>query len=365
MGAARRPLVGSLVLATLLVGSIAPLAAAAAPRPITFDVFIGDYCVTGRAKNDSFLKVIVRDADGRLKIREAVDADSAGYWESCVMFGAAPIVPGDKISVTVFGTGQKRDFTVPTLTVKTNRGTNVVSGKAPADTNVELEAFDFRFDLWGEAYDSVHVIPATGGSYSYDFDTDGVDIKGGAHIVARWRNGSDTVSVGRFQYAPFITFQLGASQVGGAGGANGLVKIKLSANKGSSVFAVANGVGSYVDSSFLTDFATSDGEPYKVKGGEWLNAPALGAASSWRIPQIDAAADLAADKVRGDCFANGRFMVLVQGPAAYGLGFGEADSNGDFEVDLGDQVDIKKGYRVAVLCYSPEGDEIVSEGVAQ
>ncbi len=366
LGTLRRPILGSLVLATLLVGTLAG-SAAAAPRPISFDVFIGDYCVAGRAKNDSFLKVIVRDADGRLKIREAVEADPQGYWQSCVTFGGAPIVPGDKINVTVFGTGQKRAFTVPTITAKVHRGTNVVSGRAPAGSDVQVEAFDFRFDLWGEQYDVVRDLHSSStGTYAYDFDKSGVDIKGGARVVIRWRQGSDTVSVGRFQFAPFLTFSLGSSQIAGASSANGLMKVRLSANKGSAAIAAAHGVGSYADTSWYADFAKADGEPYKVKGGEWLSAPALGAASSWRIPAINAATDLAADKIKGKCFANGRFVAIAEGGAGnFGLGFGTATANGSFELGLGDQIDIKKGYRIAVLCYSPEGDEVVSEGTAR
>ena len=360
LGAIRRPLAGGLVLATLLVGSLATTAAAA-PRPITFEIFIGDSCVSGRAKSNSFLKVIITDRSGIQKGRGAVETDTDGYWSACMQQGVRPMAPGDKVAVTDFETGQKRAFTVPTLTGKVDRGTNVVSGKAPTGTTVEVEAFDFRFDLWGEQYDSVQHVVSNSGSYSYDFDKAGVDIKGGASVVIRWRTGADVVMVGRFQIAPFVVMSLGQSDFAGASGPNKLAQLTLSRNGG--VVARGNGVGAYGDSSFYGDFADGDGERYFLRGGESFSAPVLGAVSSWRVPQIAGSANLADDTVSGRCFSNGRFVTLAEGPngSGYGLGFGTAKADGTFSVDLTDQVDIRKGFRVGIVCYSAEGDEISQE----
>ena len=359
----RRVIATSLVLASLAVGLFAG-AASAAPRPISFEVFIGDSCVFGRAKDNSFLKVIIRDSRGVQKGREAVEADPDGFWQSCTFF-FQPIRPGDTIKVTVFGTGQTRTLTVPVLTGKVDRGSNVVSGKAPLGSNVEIEAFDFRWDLWGEAYDEVRSVIATDGTFAYDFDDAGVNIRGGASVVVRWRNGSDTIQVGRFQYAPFISLALGGSEVVGSSGPNRHIRITLSEPVGTRV-AVANGVGSYADTVFFSEFATTDGEPYRVNGGEWLNAPALGAQSSWRIPQINGSANLTTETVTGKCFDNGRYLTLVEDPNGFesGFTFGEAAGDGTFTADLADQVNIRRGFRVAILCYSPEGDEIVQEFIA-
>jgi hypothetical protein len=265
------------------------------------------------------------------------------------------------VAVSDFETGQKRAITVPTLTGKVDRGTNVVSGKAPTGTTVEIEAFDFRFDLWGEQYDSVQHVVSNNGSYAYDFDNAGVDIKGGASVVIRWRNGSDTVSVGRFQIAPFVVLALGQSDFAGASGPNKLAQLSLYRN--GAVVARGNGVGAYGDSSFYGDFVDSDGERYFIKGGERFSAPVLGAASTWRVPQIAGSANLAADTVSGRCFANGRFVTLAEGAngAGYGFGFGSAKADGSFTVDLTDQVDVRKGFRIGILCYSAEGDEVSQE----
>jgi hypothetical protein len=359
-----RPLSAALLLATVLGGSLVSTAAAA-PRPITFEVFIGDHCVFGRAKSDAFLKVIIRDSLGRQKGREAVEADPDGFWVSCVFGGARAITPGDTINVEVFDTGQVRNFTVPLLTGRVDRGANLVSGRAPAGTTVELEAFDFRFDLWGEAYDVIEHVVAAGGNYAYDFDTQNIDIEGGASVVVRWRNGSDTVMAGRFQIAPFVVMALNTSDVAGAVGPNRDIRVALS--RGGTRVGTAHGVGLYSDTTFYSEFADADGEPYIVTGGEMLSAPALGAFSSWRVPPINTRTDVAADKVAGTCFANGRFVVLAENPAGFefGFDFGTAAANGNFEVDLTSQVNVRKGYRVAVLCYSPEGDEVTHESLAR
>jgi hypothetical protein len=354
----------ALVLGGMLSGLFAGVAAAA-KQPITFQIFIGDSCVSGTAKPNSFLKVIITDRSGIQKGRGAVETDPEGNWSACLQQGIRPMAPGDKVAVTDFETGQKRSFKVPTLTGRVDRGSNVVSGKAPTGTTVELEAFDFRFDLWGEQYDAVREVVASGGSYSYDFDNAGVDIKGGASVVIRWRSGADVVMVGRFQIAPYVVLTLGQSDFAGASGPNKLAQLTLTGGGG--VVARGNGVGSYGDTTFYGDFADDDGERYFVKGGEQLSAPMLGAAASWRVPQIAGRADVATDVVSGRCFANGRFVTLAQGPGGlgYGLGFGTARADGSFSVDLTDQVDIAKGFRVGVLCYSAEGDEISQEFVTR
>src|SRR3712207_6080957 len=129
----------------MLAGSFAG-AASAATNPIKFEIFIGDSCVYGKAKPNSFLKVIITDRSGVQKGRGAVESDPDGNWSACMQQGVRPMAPGDKVAVSDFETGHKRSFTVPTLTGRVDRCTNVVSGKAPTGTTVEVEAFDFRLD---------------------------------------------------------------------------------------------------------------------------------------------------------------------------------------------------------------------------
>jgi hypothetical protein len=362
--AAFKPVAAALVLGGILAGSFAG-AASAAQRPITLEIFIGDSCVYGKGKPSSFFKVIITDRSGVEKGRGAVESDPDGNWSACMQQGVRPMAPGDKIAVTDFETGQKRSLTVPTLTGRVDRGTNVVSGKAPTGSTVEVEAFDFRFDLWGEQYDSIQHVVAANGNYLYDFDNAGVNIRGGASVVIRWRSGGDVVMVGRFQIAPFVVMRLGESDFAGASGPNRLAELKLT--RSGAVVARGNGVGAYGDSSFYGDFADADGERYFVNGGEQFSAPVLGAVSSWRVPQIAGRSDLAADTVSGRCFASGRFVTLAQGSGGlgYGLGFGTANADGTFTVDLTDQVDITKGFRIGILCYSAEGDEVSQEFVTR
>jgi hypothetical protein len=349
----------------LLLALFASSAVSAAPRPITFDVFIGDYCVSGRAPNNSFLKLVIRDKQGNLKGRGSVDADPQGYWQACLGPENGGILPGDSINARVFDSSNSRTFTVPLLTGKIDRGTNVVSGRAPAGSRVQIEAYDFRWDLWGESYDLVRDVTAAGGTYAHDFDTDGIDVRGGASVAIRWSNAGDTVHVGRFQIAPYISLQIGRHDMYGASTANGLVRVTL--KSGSTKVATASGVGSYGDTSFIADWADADGEPYTLRGGEILSAPALGGHTSWRVPQINPVANLAADTVSGTCFPNGRVMALAQDPSGFGYGLdkGEAGANGKFTINLAAQVNIRKGFRLAVLCYAPDGDEVVQEATAR
>ena len=347
--------------AGLLLALVTSTAALAAPRPITFDIFIGDLCVSGLAKSNSYLKVLIRDKSGDLKGRGAVETDQDGNWSACMGQGTRPMQPGDKVDVTDFETKQHRAFIVPLLTGVIDRGTNVVSGKAPTGSNIEVEAFDFRFDLWGEQYDSVQHVTALDGRFAYDFDNAGIDIMGGSRIVVRWTNGDDTVRTGRFQIAPYIVLALKHPDFAGGVGPNKAINITL--RNGTTTVATGNAVGAYGDTTFYGDFADSDGETYRLVGGEMLDAPALGAQSSWRVPRINGRVDKANDSVSGSCFANGRYVVLAsaRGVPEQGFGFGTAAADGSFTLNLADQVDITRNFHIGILCYAPEGDELSQE----
>ena len=344
------------VLGTLLCGLLAT-GVSAAPRPLTFDISIGDYCVYGQAKSNAFLRVIVTDPAGSIVGRDATTADSSGAWYFCIYQGS--FAPGYTINAKVFSTGQVRNFVVPKLTLAVNRGTDVVSGKAPANSELQLEVYDNRWDFWGESYDDVEALSAdAGGNYSFDFGNNGIDILGGALAFADWYNADQTVHVRRVGYAPIIALSVGRSEFAGASRPNGLLHVTLSQPQGTKV-AAGNAIGSYQATDLNGQFADSDGEPYIVQGGEWLSAPALGSGSHWRVPMVDGDANVANDTVSGTCFPNGRYGVVVFGSGfEFGVVLGNAAGNGDFVADLSDQMNVRRGDSVLIGCWTASGDEV-------
>ena len=73
------------VTAMLLVAMMGTLAAVPteAARGITFNVYLGSYCVDGRAANNAGVSVIWKDSDGDLKQSGFKRANKKGYWEYC------------------------------------------------------------------------------------------------------------------------------------------------------------------------------------------------------------------------------------------------------------------------------------------
>ena len=174
--------------AALTIGAVSVVSLAtpalAGPRPLTLDVGVGDYCVSGQAKSNAFVKVVIRDSIGNTKGRSAATVDPYGAWQACVDYYADPIEAGDTINLLVFTTGQKLSYTVPRITLDVNRVTDVVSGKAPAGTKLTIEAADSSGPLYGhDPYDVTKHAKANGaGVYSHDFGADGIDLIGGAFL---------------------------------------------------------------------------------------------------------------------------------------------------------------------------------------
>ena len=197
----RGRLVAAAAAALLLVGSLASGASAA--RPIQINLFLGSECVLGSAKPVSVIKVVIRDPDGVLRAKRAAVSDEAGFWEAC---GTNLVTPGDSIKVAVMETGQTRTVKVPLLTVRANRGTNVVSGKAPSTGSLSLNVFDGRFGL--SDYDITRHPAVTGGSYSFDLDSLGLNLLGGARYELEWESGDGHVHAVRRGSVPFVQLRL-------------------------------------------------------------------------------------------------------------------------------------------------------------
>ena len=232
-----------------------------------------------------------------------------------------------------------------------------------AGSPVAIEAYDSRWDFWGESYDDVQYLTADGGgNYSFDFGNDGVNIVGGASVIAAWATPDNNVQLFRVAFAPFLAMAIGRSDFVGAIKPNGLVNVRLSLPQRGPV-AVGHGVGSYSRTDFQATFADRDGNPYQLAGGEWLSAPALG--DHWQVPDVNGHANVAADSVSGTCFANHHYAVIVFGSSfEFGFALGDADSSGHFTVDLSDQLNIKKGDEVIIGCWTAAGDEVDQDFLA-
>ena len=344
--------VAAATVALLLVGTLAS-GASAAPRPIELDLFLGSDCVFGSAKPDSVVKVVIRDSDGVQRAKRATVSDDGGFWAAC---GTNLVTPGDEIKVAVFETGQTKIVTVPLLTVNANRGTNVVSGKAPSTGSLTLNAFEGRFD-GGDNFDISQNLAVSAGSYSLDFDNLGINLRGGAFYELQWTSADGLVRATRRGNVPFVQLSLGDLTFRGSTTPNGFLKLTLT---NPAKVAVGKGIGDMQDGFVDGRFTDTNGSMYRLKGGEHLSAPALLAQSSYDIPAINGTVNLSSDVISGKCFPNGMFLVFAFSLTVDQAGgaFGSAASNGSVSVDFSPFFDVKRGDQVQIICYSPGGDEI-------
>ena len=368
MGRARarnwvRRLTAGAVASGLLLTVWAP-GAAAAPRPLSVDVNIGDSCVSGEAKKNAFVKVVVRDAAGNIKLREVADTGPYGEWGVCGY--ADTIRTGDKVKVVVFETGQSRKFTVPQLTIDANRVSEIVSGKAPAGSVIMVAVSSVGASYVGlPEYDVTEsVVAGAGGTYSYDFSADGIDLIGGATAAATWKSAGGAVQVHRLTSVPGLMVTIGQAQFSGSFKPN--AHLGITVTHGASQVATGDAIGdSYYGGQVYGQFVDADAEPYAIATGDWINAPALGSDGTFQVPQIDGSANLSTERVSGTCFASGLYVVAVAGPDYYefGLTFGTAAANGTFTADLSDQLNIRKNFTVQIGCYTANADLVLESFV--
>jgi hypothetical protein len=351
------------IAAALLLTAWAP-GALAAPRPLSVNLSIGDSCVTGLARKNSFVKVVVRDPSGFVKLRQAADTGSYGEWQACGF--SYPIVTGDTIKATVFETGQSRSFVVPKLTIDTDRVSEVVSGKAPAGSHLTLEVSTSGASVVGlPDYDETRSLVGAGnGTYSYDFSTDYIDLIGGALATVTWQSAGGNVQVQRQTYVAGLSVTLGEAQFSGAFKPNAHLGIVVKHN-GTQVATGDAVADPFYGGEISGHFVDSDTEPYAIQAGDRINAPGLGADGTFIVPDINGQANLATDHVSGTCFANGRWVVVVTDPDLFqfGFDFGTAGANGKFNSDLSGQLNIKKGFTVQIGCYTANVDSVVESFV--
>ncbi len=350
-----RQLGAAAAVACLLVGSLAS-GVSAAPRPIELDLFLGSDCVLGYARPNSVIKVVIRDSGGVLRAKRAAVSDEIGFWEAC---GTNLVTPGDSIKVAVFETGQKKTVTVPLLTVHANRGTNVVSGKAPSTGSLTLEAFEGRFEP-SDNFELSRHLTVSSGSYSFDFDSVGINLYGGAFYELDWESGDGHVRATRRGDVPFVELILHESRFFGATRPGGLLKVTLT---DPAQVAVGRGIGDMQDGFVDGRFTDANGSMYRLKGGEHLSAPALLAQSSYDIPAINGNVNLSSDVISGDCFPNGRFVVFAISFTTFDGAevLGVASANGSVSVDFSSFFNVRSGDLVEIICYSAGGDEVVHE----
>lgn len=129
---------GVLVLSLLMaiLGAMVPGSAFAAVEPaVKFHLDVDGCWLSGEAPPNKAFNIQILRSDGVSKGTYAAASSSNGSWglDDCIDEGFAP---GDKIKTLNLGGGNDRTFTVPNITVNTDRVKNRIWGKVPAGADI-------------------------------------------------------------------------------------------------------------------------------------------------------------------------------------------------------------------------------------
>jgi hypothetical protein len=341
----RRGVATIALIATLLTPAIP---ADAAPA-FSWHSLLRGSCGGGIAPAAANLTVILRSAKGKELDRTSTIANAdTGAYGVCFMRGE--IAPGR--TLTIKSGPASRTITVPRVTLRVDRVTDVISGQAPAGMDIAIGYRDIATD--GEfPYPGLPRKADAQGRFRLDY-TSRADIRGGDTVnVVATTAGDDTFTL-ELAVAGMILRPRGGASADVTGAADATVTLRLR-TAGGTLLASA--------SRFLRAGVT--GRLTLRKNGSAV-APAAGQVvtgtfatdARMRIPSLTITADSGIEAVSGTCFANQELLArnVTQGSSSYGT----ADGSGTFlvllEQDPGDQV--------AVDCHDRHGDVIVIRGTS-
>ena len=364
----RRRLIARFMLLMGVAACVALPAPAFAGGPSPYQVYVQlqDYCVVGVGPVSSTITLRHRTSTGVLKGKVILATDSSGEFEACFW---ELIEVGDQIAMT--NGSVARTVTAPNLTMNlTNtRVADVVAGKGPANSQVQLEVFSCQ-DYSCDSVAGGAVATASTGAYTRDF-TSAYDIRGRDSILLEWSNSfGDTFAL--LRVTPFIYGRFGSANVSGRGHPEKSVTVQL-------LKANGNVRGKFTDTGetyggFIDGFLRSgSGSAVPAAVGNSIKASF---STDAVLPVINSllAGNADTNVVTGKCFPNQYFYVYAEEPGQYDRAVpwsdhvGTTNGTGNFTVDF-DTVgaagfDLTFGDLLFVECRTNKGDELASFGEA-
>lgn len=345
----RRPrsfLAVAVTLALAVAGLVlAPVASAAATFTFTMD--INSSCLSGTGPASTAHTISLLSADGDVLARDWATSDAYGSWYAC--FDRA-VAPGDKVKA--WTGGGSRTVTVPNLTARTNRVTDVVNGRAPAGAALNIYVYHYAA-LGGSSTSYVWGVFANGsGDYSFDF-TPLVNAKGGDYGYTRYVRGSDTFDV-NFDF-PYMEITRGSPEVSGAVnyGQSATLTLKLSTNAVRGTALVVGDDGN----SFYGAFTSAGGSSVRVRKTDKVTG-GFASDANITIPDITVSAVASTDIVSGQCMANASYQLYVRKDnySDSDTRYGTTNASGQFSVDVTSTVNLVAHDWMELTCRYPSGD---------
>jgi hypothetical protein len=341
--------------ATLMATLAMPLAAHAAV-PFTFDLAIGDSCIQGTGPASSTIELTLMDANNNVIDTDTVQSDSSGDWwqSNCFWYD---VHGSDKIMAE--SGPDSRTLQIPVITTVINRVTDVVSGRGPANSTIDLMTrICHTYNCPSGPSATVNV--ASNGTYSKDY-TSLANLKGRDTVQAQWISPSNDHIRGISRATPFLLIVLGDNRVRGDGKPNSHLTVKLK-TAGGTLLSTAEDFLSARSTSINADFMNSSDQPVYPRPGNKVTAD-FASDASFTLPSITLTHD--ADSVSGHCSANSWVYVYVEnGAPSYDWteGYATSNSNGNFSIALADMSQptfvIGANDRWEVDCQNKKGDMV-------
>jgi hypothetical protein len=328
--------------------SLVPGTPALAGSPgVSLQLQIGGCRLSAETSNipDNTLTVVHRAANGSLKATHTLDVSIGGFVIDCP---GPRFRSGDKITLrTGAAKTRLRTFTVPDLTIKTDRGFDKVTGTTTGVTSV-----DVRFELCGvagfgcTAFTEAEV-PVNPTTHRWSV-TSTEDLRGGSEVMVIWEKGSDRVL--RLQRIAQVIVSPGSAIVVGTGRADGRAEA-VTLRRGDRL-VLANPVTN-ANAGFRTKLKRN-GAPVPVRKGDIITSSVAGDAT-FVVPTT--ALEVTGDGVAGKCRRGQRLTVLLKSPEG-NVVFGhllQADATGDWSLTTA----LPAGGSVESWCATSAGDAIV------
>jgi hypothetical protein len=347
---------GPLALAILLTTLVVPSAASAATAPITFDMTIYGNCVSGWT-GGADVHVVWRDSGGALKADGIVTDRWSSWFEFCPSDSTLAVTPGDQIKISTHFAN--RTYTVPNLTLRLDRVTNLASGTGPAARNIQLCSGWGWYIGFGSCR-SVRV--GQDGQWGYNPHT---DLFGGIEAYLFWKSPKgDRLYV--FTVAPFLRVTIGKAEFEGFTQPFANVDVSLDGSVDATGHATAEATGRFEGT--LRDSAS---QAVQVSPGDRISAPSFASDADWVVPTIVGRANKLTEIVKGGCLNSvDSYLVWVSivGPLGNvrGSGLWHTNSEGRFRAgfrnyygggDVPVTANVKSGDTVRIDCVQSTGDE--------
>jgi hypothetical protein len=340
-------LAGSM-LATLTVAG--PAAAATSP---TFSVDYSSSCVvvSGPASGVGTFRHLA--SDNSLLEERAVGLNNAGNGagNAVLCLEDAP-VPGQTLWANVEGV--TRTLTLPRVSLRIDRSTDVLRGTAPAGTTVKLTVFHYaKLGVGATTVTRTRTASATG-AWSTDL-TAAVNIVGGDQAAATHTTSAGDKVTAR-EISPVLRIWIGRSTfaAGLQTGTGGTVTLRApsGAVRGSGVVSAVSGQLAEQFGTF-----TANGLAAVPRVGDRVSAP-FQPSMAFTIPTLTLTVSKATDVVSGACVAGRSMQVRIVYPGDESSAFFRCPADRTYSVNWSGIIDIIPGYTVEVVTRLPSGDVV-------